>query len=134
MNLYIPACGDRFKLTEDWTFALFLESRNMKFAGHRSLLSQDEKGKDAVYTGERYTSALAFRLCTLKAGSVLEVDRVYVRQHSKSASSVDNDYDSITFKVVGEKNGRFWAKLADCNAIACEQESTYRERNAAEPA
>lgn len=128
MKLYIPACGHRLKLTEAWTFAVFLESRNMKFAEQRSLLKPDEVGKYCVWEGDPYRSGLAFRAYTLKVDTILEMDRVYIRQHSKSAKDVDQDYDSITFKIVGEKNSRFWVKLADCNSIVCDLESTYKQR------
>jgi len=128
MKLFIPACGDRIKLVSPWTFALFLEHRNTKFADHRSLLKDNEKGQYNVYSGERYRSPIAIRACTLKAGSILEIDRVYIRQFSKSAEAADSDFDSITFKVIGEKHGRFWAKLADVNEIECELESTHKQR------
>jgi hypothetical protein len=134
VKLHIPACGDRLKLLEDWTFPLYLESRNMKFAERRSLLADDEKGKWRVLANpsDPYSWELAIRPLTLKAGSILEVDRVYIRQFSKSAASGDTDFDSITFRIVGEKHARFWAKLTDVNAIECEVESTYRQRKAAE--
>lgn len=130
MKLFVPACGDRVKLIKDWTFAVFLEHRNMKFAAHRNVVTKEEASQNAwgMYVGDRYSSQLAIRVCTLKAGTILEVDRVYIRQFSKSAGSIDNDFDSITFKIVGEKHSRFWAKLADVNEIDCELESTYKQR------
>lgn len=131
MKLFIPACGDRIKLVTSWTFALFLEHRNLKFADSRSLLKPGESGQYTVFSGERYRSPIAIRTVTLNAGTVLEVDRVYIRQTSKSSKSVDSDFDSLSFKVVGEKQSRFWAKLADVNEIDCELESTYKQRVAA---
>lgn len=130
MKLFVPACGDRLTLTANWTFALFLETRNMKFAGSRNVLKEHEKGKWHVYEGEEWHSPLAFRPFTLPAGTVIEVDRVYIRATSKDGAhqGIDNNYDSITFKVVGEKNSRFWVKLADANTIECEVESTFRQR------
>ncbi len=128
MKLHIPACGDRLKLAEVWTFAVFLEHRNMKFAEGRSLLKPNEVGKYWVWDGDPYQSGLSFREYTLKAGTILEVDRVYIRQHSKSAKDLDQDYDSITFRIVGERNSRFWVKLADANTIMCDLESTYKHR------
>jgi hypothetical protein len=133
VKLFIPACGDRLKLTTEWSFAVFLESRNIKFAEVRNLLNDSEKGQWSVWEGERYSGRLAVRPFTLPAGSVLEVDRVYIRATSKDGAhqGVDNNYDSITFKIVGEKHSRFWVKLADANSIECELESTFRDRAAA---
>lgn len=128
MKLYVPACGDRLKLTSDWAFSLYLEHRNMKFADHRGLLMDIERGQYYVWSGERYNSPIATRPWTIKAGSLLEVDRVYIRQTSKSADDVESDYDSISFRIVGEKHSRFWAKLSECNEIECELESTYKQR------
>ena len=63
---------------------------------------------------------------TIPAGSILKVDRIYIRKGAK-------DFSSITFYVRGlgeitrtenwtnrkttRKSLRFWAKLADCNTI-----------------
>ncbi len=132
MKLYVPACGDRITLTSDWTFALILEHRNMKFADARGLITDSERGRYGVQRipGD-WSSGLKFFPHVIKAGSTLEVDRVYVRNFSKSADSTETDFDSITFKVVGEKNSRFWAKRVDCNDIEFELDSTYKQRKAA---
>lgn len=133
MRLHIPACGDRIKLTEDWTFDVYLEHRNLKFAEHRGLLKDGETSK--MYwihenpTAPWHERRMARRTTTLKAGTILEVDRVYIRQHSKRVAEVEENYDSVSFRVVGEKHNRFWAKLADANSIECELESTWKERN-----
>jgi len=51
---------------------------------------------------------------TLKKGTVLEVDRIYIR---KGAA----DYSSITFRIKGgKKSPRFFAKLEDVNKMECE--------------
>lgn len=132
MKLYVPACGDRIKLTSDWMFALILEHRNMKFADARGLISDSERGRYGVQKiPDDRQSGYKFFPHVIKAGSVLEIDRVYVRNFSKSAAGVDTDFDSITFRVVGEKNSRFWAKRVDCNDIEFELDSTYKQRKAA---
>jgi hypothetical protein len=130
MKLFVPACGDRVKLINDWTFAVFLEHRNMKFAEHRNIITKSEAASNrwGMYVGERYGRELVIRAHTIKTGAILEIDRVYIRQFSKSAGTVDNDFDSITFKIIGEKHSRFWVKLADVNTIECELESTYKQR------
>ena len=48
---------------------------------------------------------------TLKKGTILEIDRIYIR---KGAA----DYSSITFRIKGGKTSpRFFAKLEDVNKI-----------------
>lgn len=132
LNLFIPACGDRVKLTEDWAFEVYLEKRNLKFAEHRGLLKDGETSKDYWIhenpTAPYHERRLARRETMLKTGTVLEIDRVYIRQQSKAAVEVDQNYDSISFRVVGEKHNRFWVKLADANRIVCERDVTFVER------
>jgi hypothetical protein len=129
-RLFIPACGDRLRLTAPWRFSLYLESRNMKFA--KELAIEDPgKGKWAPYPLPR-------RDAELPAGTVIECDRVYIRLYNKSRTQPENDYDSITWKVLREKgkagkgkpSGRFWVKLPDCYSIEYELEwdSLYRDR------
>lgn len=135
-RLYIPACGDRLRLTKDWTFDLYLEHRNMKFAKELALLQAGEGGY-GVWERARY-GKLARRKATLTAGTVIECDRVYIRQYNKGRISLENDYDSITWKVTkvkgkegkGKPSGRFWVKLPDCYSVRFEQEfdSLYRNR------
>lgn len=92
MKLYIPAIGDHVKLTADWTFTLYNERRNWGFINVMGLPQTRELKH------------------TLPAGTVLKVDRVYIRGNHR-------DYDSVTFRVVGVKNARFWVKLHDANTI-----------------
>lgn len=92
MKLYIPAIGDQLQLTADWTFTLYNERRNWGFANVMML---------------PHTHELKH---TLPAGTVLKVDRIYIRSNHR-------DYDSITFRVIGVKNARFWVKLHDANTI-----------------
>lgn len=53
---------------------------------------------------------------TFPKGSVLEIDRIYIRQGNEA-------YSSITFKIRGKTVRRFWAKLDDANKIECEIEA-----------
>lgn len=112
MKLFIPAVGYRIKLTNDWTFALFAEHRNQtmfEYAG-RSYKN------NWVGWGEPLKSVDV----TVPAGTVLEIDRVYVRTANKTKSA-DEDYDSVTFKFAdSKKKVRFWAKLSDVNEIEYE--------------
>jgi hypothetical protein len=133
-ELFIPACGDRITLTEDWDFLLYLEHRNVKFAEHRSLVPPNKTQRYGYWEGEAYRSGYLKVPCSLPRGSVLEVDRIYLRQHSKSATDETNDFDSITWKVVGQKHSRFWTKLGDVNQIKFElgENWAYKDRKAAE--
>lgn len=130
MKLFIPACGDRVTLTAPWRFTLWLEHRNVDFAVERGLLPKDADKWSFYRMG-----VLESRLNELPAGTVLECDRVYIRTFNKSALEDDNDFDSITWKVM--KNGkkavrqRFWAKLVDCLNIEYElvgPDALFRDR------
>lgn len=132
MKLYIPACGDRIRLTKEWKFDLYLEHRNVSFAQAKELVP---KGFNAWRDG--YVSSESNQLrkiqVTLPKGTVLECDRVYIRTFSKSAIKVDKDFDSITWKVINEKGkaaGRFWTKLPSCYDIEYRQDADdkYRDR------
>jgi hypothetical protein len=134
-KLFIPACGDRLVLSEDWTFTLYLEHRNTAFAAMLGLIKEKSW---SVYedppAGERHSGVLKRVQVTLPAGLVLECDRVYIRTFNTSAHNPHNDYDSITWKIL--KNGkpaqklRFWCKLVDACEIEYELQfdSLYRDR------
>jgi len=136
MKLFIPACGDRLTLTEPWTFELWLERRNMKFAANRGLVLKDQEREYAVYEGERYRSPIKRVEVTLPAGAVIECDRVYIRGYNKSRLEAGDDYDSVTWKLVDPvkgkavRHGRFWTKLSDCNGLGfrLEDDALFRDR------
>lgn len=133
-ELFIPACGDRITLVEDWDFLLYLEHRNVKFAEHRNLIPVNPNNRwGGMWEGEAYRSGYRKVPYSLPKGTVLEVDRIYLRQHSKSATDETNDFDSITWKVVGQKHSRFWTKLGDVNQIKFELAEgwSYKDRKAA---
>jgi hypothetical protein len=186
MKLYVPEIGDHIRLTEDWTFRLHAENRNVTLANMfgyiqfgwngawldttkiepaperdyhidypnqrdfvkmfgsvdwESYRKAQEDAEDNSPSYQAYlkayddwkTRAEAIAIenldITLPKGTVLAVDRIYIR---KGAS----DYSSITFyaKGLGEseiknrwsnrvtkwKAQRFWAKLSDCNQIEFE--------------
>ena len=131
MNLYIPACGDRITLAAAWTFTLYLERRNIGFAKTKELV---EKGVNPWILN---TSREMKRFdVTFPAGTMLEVDRVYIRTFNKTFVKDENDFDSITWKVMNPKNKkpfpkqRFWSKLVDANRIEFDPETSiaYRDR------
>ena len=65
---------------------------------------------------------------------MIECDRVYIRTFNKSAIKDENDFDSITWKIVvggkAKQKLRFWTKLVNCLSIQYELQfdSTYRDR------
>jgi hypothetical protein len=107
VQLLVPEISTVMRLEEDWTFRLFIERRNWDFAEQFETL----EGKLPEF----------FEI-TIKAGSELSVDRVYIRRGA-------SDYSSITFRIrkgskvaykgkeVDPKTGRFWVKLSDVNRM-----------------
>jgi hypothetical protein len=139
VKLYIPACGDRLKLTAPWEFTLIFEGRNLKFAEAMGVFKKGEKswvdGKDSSQWGGPFRKARV----SLPEGTVIECDRVYVRQYNKGRLKDENDYDSITWKAMTAAQaakskpkliGRFWVKLPDCYDVEydLEWDALYRDR------
>lgn len=122
MKLFIPCCGTRIALSKPWTFRLHYEGRNVDALKAFGIVTEPYENWSDMYvdtdTGIRELRSFEH---TLPVGSLLEVDRVYIRQHAKQAMNESEDFDSITFKLIPiEKKGkviRFWVKLVDANAI-----------------
>lgn len=132
MKFNIPSLGQKIRLKTDWTFFLHSEGRNA------ALLEFDTAGAYGLYpdyssveqraamTKAGYEPApgnVWRKLFTLPAGTVLIVDRIYIR---KSAT----DFNSVSFtapkETIPDKFSalraipgkiRFWAKLDDVNSI-----------------
>lgn len=86
MKMYVPEISDEIRLLADWTFELYNEDRNatlMEKVGD----PRDVKGNRSPDYGSVP--------CTIPAGAVLKIDRVYIRKGIK-------DYSSITFLWKGE--------------------------------
>jgi hypothetical protein len=115
MKLFIPSCGDRIVLSSAWTFDLYFnESRNRNFSKENGVLITFSD----VWTPDWQRKLKESTKFTLKENTVLECDRVYIRTSAKISMSKDENYDSITWRVIGSKTKqRFWAKLSDCNNI-----------------
>lgn len=121
MKLYIPQLGDRLQLIADWEFGLYNEVRNLSLMH----LNNDQR---LVHWSANSTSVPMI----VPAGSILKVDRIYIRKGL-------DEFSSMTFFWEGMKvpagmypgrysrNGdlekyaarpiRFWAKLEDVNKI-----------------
>jgi len=131
MRLFIPTIGTELKLMKKWTFPLFNEFRNetmFEFTGNK----YDDRHS-------RWRNKEKSVEVTLPVGTILVVDRIYIRQGAE-------DFDSLSFRMPGcrtarrqenkvahyfHENGkredkpyvqktparpiRFWAKLPDVN-------------------
>lgn len=138
MKLYIPACGDRLKLTAPWEFSLVFEKRNVKFGETMGVLTKGEKTWEGG-DGNAWRGPFRKAKVSLPAGTIIECDRVYIRQYNKGRLEDKDDYDSITWKAMtaaqAEKAkpkliGRFWVKLPDCYEVEydLEWDALYRDR------
>jgi len=111
---FIPDIGTRVKLTKDWTFRLFEESRNYYL--------WQALGLKQCNRSWRYDNPMTEKKVVINAGSVLKVNRLYIRQGAKEYSSVtfnlqkgsEVNGDAVMFK---KKGCRFWAKLSDVNKM-----------------
>lgn len=147
-RLYIPKLGDHLQLAEDWTFPLHIEGRNsslwkvfgieppnywrcwkyadeaealadpiyQQFAAHPDV-TLSPKVLENAYRGQNYQVEATLSV-TFPAGTILKMDRLYIRKGAR-------EFDSVTF--VAEKTSlfkgrkpRFWAKLEDANRMVLE--------------
>lgn len=119
MKLYIPEIGDRIELLEDWTFKLYNESRNKSVIEALQL-------KDKYTERDQRSRSVDGYDATLLKGTVLTVDRIYIRNGNKDYSSlsfiISSTHDERFVSKKGafgskQQYGRFWAKLEDVNQI-----------------
>ena len=134
MKMYIPEIGDKIQLTKDWRFTLYMEYRNRSICdvelpelANIALLPNaddfDENSLSDKYDyvaqaikrlkkeGHRhwwYLISQLYILYTLPKGTLLQIDRIFIRKGKE-------EFSSITFKILDDTKRRFWAKLADVN-------------------
>lgn len=108
MQLYIPNIGERITLAADWTFRLFNERRCQPF---------DDCPAPAQIVDNPTYFLSQVKLCTLPAGTVLLVDRVYLRQGLDEFASISFRIVSTAAPWVAKQRKRFWAKLDDVNQM-----------------
>lgn len=116
MQLYIPPLGSSLVLSKNWTFKLNHEYRN-----ELAFVHFDMKMKRGRYS--YLEKMLPPENVVLPKGTVLKIERIYIRKGN-------DDFDSITFtcpeiKVVvpgrtTRRAVRFWVKLDDANNIQFE--------------
>ena len=122
MKMHVPRVGDRIKLAADWSFDLYSESRNYEF--FKAQYPQTQVTNSYAWRG-----SLTVALTTLPVGTVLRVERVFVRATNQGRDKEDS-YDSLTFRVIDQKGkgaGRFWVKLPDANRIQFELVNSSEE-------
>lgn len=101
--MYVPSIGDVIELRKPWTAHIEDESRNRKY-----LLS--------INAIEPFSRTYGAYPVSFAMGTKLKIERIYIRQNASG-------YDSVTVRVVGQKNSRFWVKLANFNELVFEKES-----------
>ncbi len=133
MILRIPEIGNRFRLTKDWEFRLYPESRTTPLVAllfgvspKSDLITELEYSYHIGRSPNPYVKFMVgdYFPATLLKGAILKIDRMYIRQGA-------HEYNSITFylqegkgfihgtdrtyEVPKNKSVRFWAKLAEVN-------------------
>lgn len=99
----IPSVGDVIVLRKPWTAHIADESRNRKYLINLGVI-------------ELFDRKYGFSPVAFPVDTKFKIERIYIRQNAPS-------YDSVTVRVVGVKNSRFWVKLANFNEIIFEKES-----------
>lgn len=125
MKLYIPDVGHKITLEQPWAVGIQHEDRNRRFLQ----VMKANGGDDVVLNFGAYrdwlpTSDKRFTMI-LPAGTVLLVDRVYIRKGSSDFSSLSFFVEScpllaFTHKKLGgtsTRKLRFFASLADVNTM-----------------
>jgi hypothetical protein len=127
MLINIPRLGQEITLAVDWSAPLEAEYRNYDIYCHLNQMDDNPvkiDGNSAYYMNSLNQRPM---ILTLRAGTVLSVERIYIKKGAP-------DYDSITFRIKSnpdkamspKKAGgtfkgklRFWVKLDDANRIVC---------------
>lgn len=125
-RLFIPTIGTEYTLAKDWTFVVRNDERNVTIikwiarnSAHKESLPVDHTWYPLGMLNHR--AAPTTINATLPKGTILRVDRIYIRKGAK-------DFDSLTFYAPGIKTQhqtqmkslRFFASLDDVNNMVVE--------------
>jgi hypothetical protein len=123
VGLFVPDINTKLRLVLPRQFHIHSESRNEKFL---QWIFQDPAFRS--YRSYRGDKNLGPWSVTMNPGSILIVDRVYIRQGKGF-----EDFSSLTFRIqkgstitykgdimTAKGNHRFWAKLRDVNKLMVE--------------
>lgn len=134
MKLFIPDVGEELTLVDDWRFVTICEYRNESLFNAFEVPAELRYQKSVRFHGGAHDGYDRYRPLgdgvpfVMPAGTVLKVDRVYIRKGI-------SDYSSLTFlvsqspdkRLLTKKNGgtapkavRFWVKLAETRNIEIE--------------
>jgi hypothetical protein len=125
MKLHIPSIGDRIELTKPWTFTVWSESRNEKLGDALDMLVPIADGESKWFRNWKgvkdWIDVKPAGPCTFPKGTILTLDRIYIRKGKE-------EYDSVSFRIFfcpdkrfHKKAIRFWATLEDVNNIYFEK-------------
>jgi len=106
-QLYLPEIGDQLRLVKPWTFLLYNEGRNKGLWDALGIKLSKGRRENGSWIEPKPVEV------SLPEGTLLTVDRIYIRQGMK-------EYSSVTFRSILKgikKKPRFWAKLGDVNNI-----------------
>lgn len=147
MAIMVPRVGTNILLTENWEFRLHSEYRNSNAfelfgLNNGGVRNYRTTGKPRECNSSEEVPYGSYVMVSLLKGSVLKVDRVYIRKESKVnpdsySLNQGGEYNSLTFRLMyasedmilldalagtkrmleGNKKPRFWTKLADVNRI-----------------
>lgn len=103
MELFIPDIGTILKLEQDWQFTLYQEYRNKLF--------------------EKLDLKRETQVVEIPKGTLVKVDRIYIKKGSSQFSSITFSIPSVKSKAdklnypnnVQLGGGKFWVKLHECN-------------------
>lgn len=127
MKVFVPTIGSELVLSKACPVTIYSEQRNSAFlkamgikmdnshisTRHENLTVENQSLVDKYHAN----ISLKAVSITIPAGTILKVNRIYVRQGAE-------DFDSMTFFCVGGMNfpkGRFWLKLSDVNNFNIEE-------------
>jgi hypothetical protein len=134
MKLFIPTIGVQLKLVAPAVLKIHFEDRNKKLLSQFGINDVGSWSRSVYKADDKLIKLFGsvqgtdFLTVTLPEGSILSIDRIYIR---KSVG----DYDSITFNLLARKGkekksfpyGRFWVKLDDANSLDVEVVKTVEE-------
>jgi hypothetical protein len=111
--LNIPSIGTKLELSKDWLFSLHNEYRNDKFWDAYKAVHPDteDRAKNISYLHDRPEQIID---CSLPKGTILSLDRIYVRKGKAGFDSVSFTINKCPIKGI---KGRFWVKLEDANTL-----------------
>ena len=95
-KFFIPPLGYEFTLAKDWTFTIINDHRNESLITWMNVPEFPVKGAYRPLGGSYRDGEDITLECTLPKGTVLKIDRIYIRRGLSG-------YDSVTFFMPKQK-------------------------------